>query len=73
MVTIKTRQGFMVFTNGDRITWVTPHSGPSLETPTSRDDNSDTVASKCWLNVGGKLIVSTMPRKNNLKLYLLQQ
>ncbi len=61
---MKIKHGFLVYENGnDEITWVAPHSGPSLETPTSRDDNSDTVASLCWMKIGGKLIVSTMPRK----------
>ncbi|UCD02835.1 MAG: hypothetical protein JSV63_03565 [Candidatus Aenigmatarchaeota archaeon] len=58
--------GFMVLENGDEIIWVTPHSGPALETPTSRDQNSDTVASLCWLKAGGKYILSTMPRKRAL-------
>jgi hypothetical protein len=58
--------GFLVFENGKDITWATPHSGPALETPTSRDDNSDTVASLCWMKIGGRLVISTMPRKRAL-------
>lgn len=41
----------------------TPHSGPALDNTTSRDDNSDTVASLLWKRTGGKLVVSNMPRK----------
>jgi len=63
---MKMNKGFLVYENGKEITWVIPHSGPALETPTSRDDGSDTVASLCWLKVGGRLIVSTMPRKRAL-------
>ncbi|MFH0956391.1 MAG: hypothetical protein V1813_00855 [Candidatus Aenigmatarchaeota archaeon] len=50
----------------DDIVWVVPHSGPALETPTSRDDNADTVASLCWMKTGGKLLISTLPRKRAL-------
>jgi hypothetical protein len=60
---MRVKSGFLVFDKGDEITWSTPHSGPALETPTSRDDNSDTVASLCWMKIGGRLVISTMPRK----------
>ncbi|MBN2330419.1 MAG: hypothetical protein JXC85_01260 [Candidatus Aenigmarchaeota archaeon] len=63
---MQVKPGFIVFENGDKITWSTPHSGPALETPTSRDDNSDTVASLCWMKIGGRLVISTMPRKRAL-------
>ncbi len=68
---MRIKRGFLVYENpgkkdGEEIVWVAPHSGPSLETPTSRDDNSDTVASLCWLKVGGKFVISTMPRKRAL-------
>jgi uncharacterized protein Usg len=64
---MKMKPGFLLYESGDTgISWVTPHSGPALETPTSRDDNSDTVASLCWLKVGGKFVVSTIPRKRAL-------
>ena len=43
-----------------------PHSGPALETVTSRDHHSETVASICWKNMGGTLIISHMPRKRLL-------
>jgi hypothetical protein len=58
--------GFIVYRNGSGPTYVTPHSGPALETTTSRDDNSETVASLCWLKTGGTLIVSNVPRKRLL-------
>lgn len=63
---IKFYPGFTVYKNGKGPTYVTPHSGPALETTTSRDDNSDTVASLCWLKTGGTLIVSNIPRKRLL-------
>ncbi len=63
---MRVNPGFLLFAKGKEITWVTPHSGPALETPTSRDDNSDTVASLCWMKIGGRLVVSTMPRKRAL-------
>lgn len=59
------RRGYSVYNReGPRdFTYVAPHSGPAMEIPTSRDDNSETVASLCWLRTGGKFILSTMPRK----------
>ncbi len=56
-------KGFIVYKKGPGPVFVAPHSGPSLEVPTARDDNSETVASLCWLRMGGSLVVSTMPRK----------
>ncbi|MFC2143855.1 hypothetical protein ACFLQO_00670, partial [Candidatus Aenigmatarchaeota archaeon] len=63
---IKFYPGFTVYKNGKGPTYVTPHSGPALETVTSRDDNSETVASLCWMKTGGTLIVSNMTRKRLL-------
>ncbi len=56
-------KGFTVYRNGTDPVFVAPHCGPSFETPTIRDDNSDTVASKCWLKTGGTLVFSNMTRK----------
>lgn len=56
-------KGFIVYKNGKGPVFVAPHSGPALEVPTARDDNSETVASLCWLRMGGSLIISGMPRK----------
>lgn len=72
---MKVKPGYMVFENGDskpneKVTWAVPHTGPALETPTSRDDNSDTVASLCWLKVGGRFVLSTIPRKRVLGIDL---
>ncbi len=55
--------GFIVYRNGHGPVWACPHSGPALEVSTSRDENTDTVASHCWLKTGGTLIISGMPRK----------
>ena len=60
------RRGYIVYKEkGSDFTYVAPHSGPALEIPTSRDDNSETVASLCWMRTGGSLILSTMPRKRS--------
>jgi hypothetical protein len=56
-------KGFSVYKNADNPVWVAPHSGSAFETPTSRDWNSDTVASLCWLKSGGSLVLSTVTRK----------
>jgi hypothetical protein len=56
-------KGFTVYRNGGDPVFVTPHSGPSFEVPTIRDENSDTVASLCWLKTGGTLVMSNMTRK----------
>lgn len=60
------RRGFTVYRNGVGPVWVCPHSGPALEVPTSRDENTDTVATLCWLKTGGSLVVSGVPRKKML-------
>jgi hypothetical protein len=62
-IDIDFKPGFIVYRNGHGPVWACPHSGPALEVSTSRDDNSDTVASRCWLKTGGTLIVSGIPRK----------
>jgi hypothetical protein len=54
--------GFIVYKNGFGPVWVCPHAGPAIEIPNSRDDNSDTVASLCWMRTGGSFIISTLPR-----------
>ncbi len=55
--------GFIVYRNGPGPVWVCPHSGPAIEIPTARDQWSETIASLCWLKLGGTLIVSGIPRK----------
>lgn len=62
-LSIDFKPGFVIYRNGPGPVWVCPHSGPALEIPTSRDQWSDTIASLCWLKMGGTLIVSTIPRK----------
>ncbi|MCP3683018.1 MAG: hypothetical protein GY861_10035 [bacterium] len=59
-------KGFTVYRNHKNIyepVFVAPHCGPAFEVPTSRDENSDTVSSLCWMKSGGSLIVSGVPRK----------
>ncbi|MEE9323785.1 MAG: hypothetical protein V3U72_04535 [Candidatus Aenigmarchaeota archaeon] len=60
---INFKPGFIVYRNGPGPVWVCPHSGPAVEIPTARDQWSDTIASLCWLKMGGTLIISTIPRK----------
>lgn len=54
--------GFIVYKNGYGPVWVCPHSGPAFESPFDRDENSEVVASLCWMKTGGSLIISTLPR-----------
>ncbi len=56
-------EGFTVYRNGLGVVFITQHSGPNLETPTSRDEYSDMVASLCFKKVGGTFIVSNVSRK----------
>jgi len=58
------RRGFLVYKDSNKnLAIACPHSGPALENATSRDDNSETVASICWKLMGGNLIIGNMPRK----------
>jgi len=64
---IEFRRGYNVFfKKGWNVTYVAPHAGPAFETVTSRDENTETVASLCWMRTGGKIIVSSLPRKRAL-------
>jgi len=57
------REGFTIYKKGIGPVFACVHTGPSFETPTSRDDNSDTVASLCWLEMNGSLVFSNITRK----------
>jgi len=58
------RKGFMIYNSGNtNLVFASPHSGPALGLSPDRDDNSETVASICWGNMGGKLIIGNVPRK----------
>ncbi len=57
--------GFTIYRNSEGPIFATLHSGPAVETPTSRDDNSDTVASVCWMKMGGSLVFSNLTRKRS--------
>ena len=59
----KIKEGYLVYQTSRDPVLVTPHSGPALEIATSRDDNSETVASLCWQKIGGTLIISNVSRK----------
>ncbi|MFH1209332.1 MAG: hypothetical protein V1663_00895 [archaeon] len=57
-------KGFLVYKDKERdLVIACPHSGPALDHPTTRDDNSETVASLCWHELNGTLVISSMPRK----------
>lgn len=61
---VEFNRGYTVYKNSNPdLVIAAPHCGPALEVTTSRDDNSETVASLCWKKMGGTLIVSSMPRK----------
>lgn len=57
-------KGFIVYKSDKNpdLAIVCPHSGPALLNPTYRDDNSETVGSHLLNLLGGKLIISNMPR-----------
>ena len=59
------KKGYSVYKLSNKdIAVVTPHSGPALEDTTSRDDNSETVASICSKKMGGKLVISNVSRNS---------
>ncbi len=59
----KFNKGYLVYKNSNNgIVIVAPHSGPAFDYSTSRDDNSETVASICWRKLNGTLVISNMPR-----------
>ncbi len=64
---LKIKKGYVVYTADQKEPmFVTPHSGPALESPVYRDDNSETVASLCWKKMGGTLIIGNMSRIRSL-------
>jgi len=61
---IQIKKGFVLYSRGKKgVAVVAPHSGPAFDTVTSRDDNSETVGSLCFRNLGGTFIVSNVSRK----------
>ena len=60
---VEFRPGFTIYRkNGISISWIAPHSGHSFLMPDSRDEETDTVASLCWMKRGGSLILADTPR-----------
>lgn len=61
---VEFKKGYILYSKPSKseIMLVTPHSGPALNNPVTRDDHSETVATKCWDLLEGTLIVSVMPR-----------
>src|SRR3990167_1006434 len=61
---IEFKRGYTVYKDSKdkNIMFVAPHSGPALASPVTRDDHSETVATRCWELIGGTLVVSSMTR-----------
>src|SRR3989338_857060 len=54
--------GFMIYRNMHGPVYVSMHSGPSIETPTNRE-NTETPASLACLETGGTFVLSNITRK----------
>ncbi|MEM7826930.1 MAG: hypothetical protein QXQ40_01755 [Candidatus Aenigmatarchaeota archaeon] len=54
-------KGFTVYKNGYGPVWVVLHSGPAIS-GSSRDDNSDIIASICFERLGGTIVLSNLTR-----------
>jgi len=63
---VEINEGYTVYKDhgfDHNLVFITPHSGPAIQLVTSRDDNSETVASLAWMNIGGNLVISNSSRK----------
>ncbi len=57
------KRGYSVYTKGNsELVFVAIHAGPAIENPVHRDDQSETVASLAWKEMGGTLVVSGISR-----------
>ena len=57
------KRGYTIYRKGDNeLVFVAIHSGPAIENPVHRDDQSETVASLAWKEMGGTLVVSGISR-----------
>ena len=60
---IEFKRGYTVFKKGKMdCVFAALHSGPAIENPVHRDDNSETIASLSWKEMGGTLIVGGVSR-----------
>ena len=60
---INFKKGYSVYDkDNNECVFVAIHAGPAIENPVHRDDHSETVASLCWKQIGGKLIISGVSR-----------
>jgi hypothetical protein len=62
MTNVIFKKGYTVYEESSKTVIVCPHSGPSLMTANSRDDNSDTVGSLLWRQMKGKLVIGNLSR-----------
>ncbi|MBN1896365.1 MAG: hypothetical protein JW789_01400 [Candidatus Aenigmarchaeota archaeon] len=63
---VEFRPGFTIYRKKGRgISWIAPHSGHSFWIPDSRDEETDTVASLCWMKEGGNLLLADTPRSRD--------
>ncbi len=70
-IKIEFRHGFTVYKSSNKEPcFVAPHCGPAFETTTSRDVNSETVASLCWMKMGGTMLISNVSRKRAMGIDL---
>jgi len=60
---VNIKKGYVVYSKEDtNLIFIVPHAGHAVENPVHRDDHSDTVASLCWKEMGGRLIMSSVSR-----------
>src|SRR3989344_4643635 len=60
---ISFKKGYSVYDKDNKEhAFVAIHAGPAIENPVHRDDHSETVASLCWNQIGGRLVISGVSR-----------
>lgn len=69
-ISIEIEKGYMLLKNGRGPVYVTLHSGPRFGYTIDRDVHADTIASLCWKETGGTLIMATLPRQQEVGIDL---
>lgn len=60
---VEIKRGYTIYSkDNNEFVFVAPHSGHAIVNPVHRDDHSETIASLCWKELGGKLIISGISR-----------